>query len=153
MFAFSWVIYQVKTVVIIGKHNQKSQICQFYWTVTEDFNGCRKKKIYHPESDVMKPGEATSWGGFAWRCFQPKSKPQIRSPIRSLRFVRGFKMAASVWSPSLSLSLRFENAHRPYALTSSSRHLRGKEVTKQSRRTDLYVRRTVLANEQPPFDL
>ena len=34
---------------------QKSQICKFYWTVTEDLNGCRKKKFYHHDSDVMKP--------------------------------------------------------------------------------------------------
>ena len=44
-------------------------------------------------------------------------------------------------------------ANRPYALPSSSHHLKGKTVTKQSRRTDLYARRTVLANEQSPFDL
>ena len=43
--------------------------------------------------------------------------------------------------------------NRPYALTSSSRHLIGKTATKQSIRTDLYARRTVLANEKPPFDL
>ncbi len=42
---------------------------------------------------------------------------------------------------------------RPYALTSFNRHLRGKTVTKQSKRTDLCARRTGLANEQPPFDL
>ncbi len=43
--------------------------------------------------------------------------------------------------------------NRPYALTSFNRHLRGKTVTKQSKRTDLCARRTGLANEQPPFDL
>ena len=43
--------------------------------------------------------------------------------------------------------------YRPYALTSPSGHLSGKMVTKQSKRTDLYARRTGLANEQPPFDL
>ena len=51
----------------------------------------------------------------------------------------------------------FAITHRPYkvinALMSSSRHLRGKTMTKQSRCTDLYAPRTVLANEQPPFDL
>ncbi len=41
----------------------------------------------------------------------------------------------------------------PYAMTSSNRHLRGKTVTKQLNRTDLYARCTGLANEQPPFDL
>ncbi len=46
--------------------------------------------------------------------------------------------------------LVFDN--RPYALTSSSRHLGGKTVTKQSKCTDLYARRTGLANEQPHFD-
>ena len=45
--------------------------------------------------------------------------------------------------------------YRPYALTSSSGHLfnSGKTVTKQSKRTGLYARRTGLANEKPPFDL
>ena len=42
---------------------------------------------------------------------------------------------------------------RPYALTSSSGYLSGKTVTKQSKRTDLYARRTGLANEQSSFDL
>ena len=43
--------------------------------------------------------------------------------------------------------------NRPYSLTTFSRHLRGKTVTKQSKCTYLYVRRTGLDNEQPPFDL
>ena len=39
------------------------------------------------------------------------------------------------------------------ALTSSSRHLRGKSMTKQSKHTDLYARRTGLANVRSLFDL
>ena len=39
------------------------------------------------------------------------------------------------------------------ALTSSGRHRRGKRVTKQLKRTNLYMRRTGLASEQPPFEL
>ncbi len=62
------------------------------------------------------------------------------------------------WVPSVSSSIKMDefdviDDNRPYALTSSKRHLRGKTVTKQSNRTDLYARRTGLADEHPPFDL
>ncbi len=52
-----------------------------------------------------------------------------------------------------ALGLSLQTCNRPYALTSSNRHLRGKTVTKQLNLTDLYAQRTGLANEQPPFDL
>ncbi len=53
----------------------------------------------------------------------------------------------------LTIDLYYIEINGPYAVTSSSHHLRGKTVTKQWKRTDLYARRTGLANEQSPFDL
>ena len=42
---------------------------------------------------------------------------------------------------------------RPCALTSSSWHLRGKTMSKQSKCTDMYMRHTGFTDERPPFYL
>ena len=54
---------------------------------------------------------------------------------------------------SVSNTNKLISINRLYALKSSNRRLRGKTMTKQSKRTHLYARRTGLANERLLFNL
>ena len=81
----------------------------------------------------------------------PIYTPEWREAVIVKYLAQGHQVSRPGFKPTLRwISTRTWIDH---ALTSSSRHLRGNRVTKQSRRTDLYARRTVLSNEQHPFDL